>query len=261
MSEDHQNLQPPSSPKPEVNQPETNAGQVTQRPQKQYQRVEPLWKTKATQFLQQLWPWWNTALAKIRSFLPESLSAKLSNTVLTAILAGISVVIIWITSGIFSHKSPQTVNIPQEIFVTETTPLQLVPTEAQPTQEITPPEQLSIQAQPIEEITPPEPQPTPAILTPEQSLIVAIENQVVEESDRVGSGLIESIQANFRNSSLVIRISDNWYKLERSQQQELAEKIQERSKELDFTHIDIIDSQGKLVARNPVVGTEMILFH
>ena len=108
--------------------------------------------------------------------------------------------------------------------------------------------------------------PTP--LTPEETLIAAIKNQVGEislnlkssSSQRSFSEIIESIQANFLNSNLTIKINNNWYGLEKKQQNKLAAEILQRSQELDFTHLEITDLQGKLIARNPVVGTEMIIF-
>ncbi|MFW9265165.1 hypothetical protein RRG12_41785, partial [Nostoc sp. CALU 546] len=107
----------------------------------------------------------------------------------------------------------------------------------------------------------PTPTPTPIIeLTPEQALIAAIENQVAEISDRIASGLIKSIEANFRTSNLTVKISDDWYTLQESQQDKLAAEILQRSQELDFTHLEIIDSQKRLIARNPVVGTEIVIF-
>lgn len=109
----------------------------------------------------------------------------------------------------------------------------------------------------------------PRLLTPEETLIAAIQNQVGEISftskeDKSGhrtfSGIIESIKANFFNSNLTIKINNEWYSLEKSQQDNLAAKILRRSQELDFTHLEITDLQGKLIARNPVVGTQMIIF-
>ncbi|MEM1394149.1 MAG: hypothetical protein AAGG00_12815 [Cyanobacteria bacterium P01_H01_bin.150] len=109
----------------------------------------------------------------------------------------------------------------------------------------------------------------PRLLTPEETLIAAIQNQVGEISftskedksgNRIFSGIIESIKANFLNSNLTIKISNEWYKLEKSQQDNLAAEILQRSQELDFTHLKITDLQGELIARNPVVGTDMIIF-
>ncbi|WP_414620754.1 hypothetical protein [Calothrix sp. CCY 0018] len=109
--------------------------------------------------------------------------------------------------------------------------------------------------------------PTP--LTPEETLIAAIQNQVGEISLNLKDSnskngtfaeIIESIQANFLNSYLTIKINNDWYSLQKKQQDKLAAEILQRSQELDFTHLEITDLQGKLIARNPVVGTEMIIF-
>ena len=113
-----------------------------------------------------------------------------------------------------------------------------------------------------EEIPAQELEPTPEAipLTPEETLIAAIQNQLGNIGDRTFPGIVESIQANFAGGNLTIKISNDWYSLEKKQQNELAAKILQRSQELDFTHLEITDLQGKLIARNPVVGTEIIIF-
>ncbi|MEL6457347.1 MAG: hypothetical protein AAFQ91_03705 [Cyanobacteria bacterium J06621_15] len=109
----------------------------------------------------------------------------------------------------------------------------------------------------------------PRVLTPEETLIAAIQNQVGDISftskedksaNRTFAGIIESIKANFLNSNLTIKINNEWYSLDKSQQDDLAAQILQRSQELDFTHLEITDLQDKLIARNPVVGTNMIIF-
>ncbi len=308
MSQDNQNSQPPFSPRPKANRSEPAADQVTRPPQKPYQRVQPFWKHKiiqilrgtigllettvvkletappATQetpnFLQRLQSWWSAALAKIRFLLPDSLSAKLSDTAMTGIIGGIIVILVSINSsrGDRAIAPTQVANVPPqqaEYPVTIATSIEAVPPSAPPTVEITP-SPVEETTPPTAEITPPlveetppspepEPIPTPTptptiILTPEQKLIAGIENQVAEVSDRFASGLIKSIQANFRSSSLTLKISDDWYTLNQSQQDKLCDKMLQRSKALDFSHLEILDYQDRLVARNPVVGDEMVIF-
>lgn len=129
----------------------------------------------------------------------------------------------------------------------------------------TPPE-LSAPAQPepVEE-TPllqpePEPTPTPVVeLTPEQTLIAAIENRVAEVSNGFADGLIESIQANFEGSSLTVKVGNDWYNFKSSEQDKLATQMLERARELDFSRLEITNTQGKLLARSPVVGKDMII--
>ncbi|MBE8992338.1 hypothetical protein [Nostoc sp. LEGE 12450] len=272
------------------NQSKPTNEQVNQPPQKPYQRVQPFWKAKIIQllrgtigvlegtvekletapppgseekpsFLQQLQLRWGGLLRTIRLFLPSNLSTKLSDTALTGIVTGIAVIIVWTTTTVFTGKPTEIATVPPVEEVPAPTPTITTPPESvvpepqppQPPEEITPPEP--------EPIPTPTPTPTPAIeLTPEQALIAAIENQVAEISDRIASGLIKSIQANFRTSNLTVKISDDWYTLKESQQDKLAAEILQRSQELDFTHLEIIDSQDKLIARNPVVGTEMVIF-
>ncbi|MEH2071943.1 MAG: hypothetical protein V7K47_27965 [Nostoc sp.] len=291
--------------------PKPNEQQVTQPPQKPYQRVQPIWKAKIIQllkgtigvlevtvqkletapppgaeetpsFLQQLQLRWGGLLRTVRLFLPSNLSTKLSDTALTGIITGIAVILVWTTTTIFTNKPTQVATVPpvEEVPIptpTIATPPESAVPEPQPPEKITPSEKITPAPeaqQPPEEITPspepepeviptPTPTPTPTPireLTPEQALIVAIENQVAEISDRITSGLINSIQANFRTSNLTVKISDDWYTLPESQQDKLAADILQRSQQLDFTHLEIIDSRNHLIARNPVVGTEMVIF-
>ena len=284
------------------NQSKPTNEQVTQPPQKPYQRVQPFWKAKIIQllqgtigvlevtvekletapptgteekpgFFQQLQLRWGGLLRTIRLFLPSNLSTKLSDTALTGIVTGIAVIIVWTTATVFTGKPTEIATVPpiEQVPAPTPTPTITTPPESvapepqppQPSEEITP--QPEVQTPPPtpepEPIPTPTPTPTPAIeLTPEQALIAAIENQVAEISDRIASGLIKSIQANFRTSNLTVKISDDWYTLKESQHDKLAAKILQRSQELDFTHLEIIDSQNRLIARNPVVGTEIVIF-
>ncbi|KAF3884873.1 MULTISPECIES: hypothetical protein [Nostocales] len=320
MSQDNPNPQPPSSPEPKGSQSQQRVEQVTQPDI----RVQSAWKSFIIRILRGTIgileatanrleaespagavetrggassQGWGAVLGKIRSFLPENLSTKLSDTALTGIIAGIAVIGFWTTSSLLSGKPTEVATVPptQETPpVTITTPpvaeeVPLTQPEEIPTpqaEEVPPPVTGEVPLTQPEEIptpqaeeTPPPvtgevppqveesplPEPTPTltpeiVLTPEQTLIAAIENQVAEISDRFGSGLIQSIQANFRSSNLTVKISNEWYNLKQSQQDKLAADILQRSKDLDFSHLEIIDSQGRLVARNPVVGTEMIVF-
>jgi len=277
------------------NQSKPTDEQVTQPPQKPYQKVQPFWKAKIIQllrgtigvlettvdkletapppgteetpsFVQQIQLRWGGLLRTIRLFLPSSLSTKLSDTALTGIVTGIAVILVWTTTTVFTGKPTEVATVPpvEEVPVpkpTITTPPESVAPEPQPPEEITPPPEVQTTPPTPEPEPIPTPTPTPIIeLTPEQALIAAIENQVAEISDRIASGLIKSIEANFRTSNLTVKISDDWYTLQESQQDKLAAEILQRSQELDFTHLEIIDSQKRLIARNPVVGTEIVIF-
>ncbi|MBE9005382.1 hypothetical protein IQ259_10080 [Fortiea sp. LEGE XX443] len=293
MSQDNQNSQPPASPEPERNR-------SSQAPYQREQPIwkaaiirilrgtigvlettvvkleaESSGEQETPSVWQQLQLIWSGLLAKIRSLLPTNFSNQLSDKALTGIIAGIAVILVWTTSTVFTSKPTEIAITPpvEEVPIstpTVTTPPESTASEPQPPEEITP------LPEPEPEVTPtptpepeatlpptpePEPVPTPAVeLTPEQILIASIENQVAEISDRFASGLIQSIQANFRTSNLTVKINDDWYTLKESQQDKLASEILQRSQELNFSHLEILDSQDRLIARNPIVGNQIIIF-
>jgi hypothetical protein len=265
----------------------------TQPSQQEYQINQPIWKTtiiqilrgtigvlettvenleteqtltaeKKPNFLQRILSGWDGFLRTFRLFLPSNISNNLSDTVLTGIFAVIAVGIVGTTAFLFTSQPVEVATLPPEEEVTAPIPTVTASPEPIPEPTIIP----EPEPTPTEEPEP-TPTPTPVIeLTPEQALIAAIENQFSDisiplkssETESISSKLIKSIQANFRTSDLNIKISDVWYDLEKSQQDKLAAEILQRSQELDFSHLEIIDSQDKLVARSPVVGNQMVIF-
>ncbi|MBD2692592.1 hypothetical protein [Anabaena catenula] len=229
---------------------------------------------KKPNFLQRILSGWDGFLRTFRLFLPSNISNNLSDTVLTGIFAVITVGIVGTTAFLFTSKPVEVATLPSVEEVPAPIPTVTASPEPIPTTIPEPiPEPTIIpepEPAPTEEPEPePTPTPTPIIeLTPEQALIAAIENQFSEisipltrsASENISSKLIKSIQANFRTSDLTIKISDVWYDLEKSQQDKLAADIFQRSQELDFSHLEIIDFQDKLVARSPVVGNQMLIF-
>ncbi|NTW20883.1 MAG: hypothetical protein HGA42_15360 [Nostocales cyanobacterium W4_Combined_metabat2_030] len=229
-----------------------------------YQKNQPIWKTaiiqvlrgtigvlettvvkletetpndtqKKTNFLSR----WDGFLRTFRLFLPSSISNNVSDMVLTVIFAVIFVVTIGTTGFLLIPKS--------------STQVAIVP--------------------PVEEVN-----ATTPIVTPEQVLLAAIENQFMApgllrklseisvlvkntKDKNLISQLIKPLKANFRTSDLTIKVGDIWYKLAKSEQDKLAAEILQRSQELNFIHLEVVDSQKKIIARSPVVGNEMIIFN
>ena len=106
----------------------------------------------------------------------------------------------------------------------------------------------------LENLPPPEPE-----LTPEQSLITAIQTQVAEITDTYTEGLIISIEPNFLASRLLVTISNDWYQFSPSRQDKLVDDMLERSRSLDFKKLEIRDPQATQIARSPVVGEKMVI--
>ena len=251
-----------------------------------YQKNQPIWKTAIIQVLRgtigvlettvvkletetpkdtsgkkiNVLSRWDGFLRTFRLFLPSSISNNVSDSLLTGIFAVIFLLTIGITISLFIPKSTQVAVVPpvEEVIP----PKPVLEPELKPTPVLEP------EPTPTPVIEP-EPKPTPVLeLTPEASLLVAIENQFSEisvfvknnKNKNIVSQPIKPLVANFRTGDLTLKISDIWYSLEKSQQDKLAADILQRSQELNFTHLKIVDSQEKIIARSPVVGNEMIIF-
>ncbi|MGC1249200.1 MAG: hypothetical protein WA865_23530 [Spirulinaceae cyanobacterium] len=186
--------------------------------------------------------WWDDNLDKIRSLLPTSVSEKLSDWGLTGILVTIVVIMLWTGVALLPQRDVQ---IAQE--------QETLPPLIEAPQELSAPQE----PQPIQELPPPPP-PEPK-LTPEQGLIAAIQKQTAEITNQYAEGLVNSIEADFVGSNLTVKVSDDWYELTPSRQSKLANKMLAKAQKLDFRKLKITNIEGKLLARSPVVGSEMIV--
>lgn len=185
---------------------------------------------------------WNRVLQGVRDRLPAGLNEKLSDWALTGVIS--STLVLFLLTTVLLTNGPNPSPIAQ-----------------------TPPAQTQPKATPTPKISPtPTPQPKtlpappkPLRLTPEQRLIAAIQEQVAEITNQYADGLIRSIQADFLGSRLVVTLGAGWYDLTANKQNQVANEVLERSHRLDFTHIELLDENGDLVARNPIVGSEMVI--
>ena len=218
---------PTEVPKPVVQKPT-----VKQPPQP----TQPKLTDRILPSFSRVQAFWDGILAKVRSLLPATWNEKLSDWGLTGAIATIVVVLLITTAALLPKTPAQVAKAPPNTI------------DAPP--ELKAPEL----PQPVEVEPPPPPE-----LTPEQSLIAGIQNQVTEVTQQYGNGLIESIEANFQGSRLVVKVSNGWYDLKESQQNKLADDILSRSNELDFSKLEITDLNGAVLARSPVVGSNMVI--
>ncbi|USR90969.1 hypothetical protein NEA10_19440 [Phormidium yuhuli AB48] len=121
------------------------------------------------------------------------------------------------------------------------------------------------------------PTPEPRQLTPEQQLVAAVRSQIsdvarpYERCYRSGLNLtqqenctdenrfVKRISANFEADLLRVEITPQWYTLDGPERTQLANGLWTKAQRLDFSHVEIVDDQGILVARSPVVGNDVII--
>lgn len=173
--------------------------------------------------------WWSQILERIRSFLPAGWNESLSDTALTGMVAGIAGVLLFTFVFILPPKShPESVRGPAVALET--------PSGIEGAKELA--------SEP----------------TPEQALIVAIENQVASTLEQYANELIISINPIFPENRAIVQLKEGWYELSDSGQDELANKLLDNARELYFEKIELTDTRGTLLARSPVIGKEAIVF-
>lgn len=95
--------------------------------------------------------------------------------------------------------------------------------------------------------------------TPEQTLVASLETKVANLTKNYPTDLLESIQVDLPQDSLLVNVTDNWYELDESRQNKLANEMLKRSREFGFGKLELKDTLGTLVARNPVIGDRIVI--
>jgi len=96
-------------------------------------------------------------------------------------------------------------------------------------------------------------------LTAEQIAIAKIQNQVSEVANQYGESLLGSVQTNFKRGRLIVALNSGWYELEPSQQEQLVNDLQNRSRSLNFQKLFVADTENHIVARTPVTGEGVVV--
>jgi hypothetical protein len=209
-------------------------------------------------------------LGVVRSFLPGAISQKLPDGILAGAIAAIFLLLLTLPlvlppteEGTTEVAEVATIEEPQlPAIAPEESPLSVeeVSPELSLSEEIAEDELSSSTLVAPEPTEPVEVSPAPAPkLTPEQYLVVAIQNQISDITNQYGGGVIESIEVNFPASLLVVQLSNDWYDLDEAEQDELANQMFQQAQKLDFKKLEAVDPEGVLLAREPVIGSEMII--
>ncbi|MGF1518924.1 MAG: hypothetical protein ACFCVB_14140 [Nodosilinea sp.] len=188
---------------------------------------------------------WKKVLRWVRSQLPPDLQRQLSDGLLTAITLGLLMLLLalWNPLGAGGGERADSEPLPR-ITTAEPTPTDLfVEPIAEPSSEAIAPEAPAAAPEP----------------TPEQSLIADIQNRVSRISRSYGAGLVQSVEVNLPENTLGINVAEVWYGLLTNQQNEVAQDIYAQAQGLNFGNLQLRDPEGVVVARNPVVGPNMIV--
>jgi hypothetical protein len=192
--------------------------------------------------------WWTGILNKIRQLLPRGIGEKIPDWLITGLLTG-SLVTILLVAVISLPKNPAEIaeNIPEISPSSSSKDTEVIET---PAELIAPDVAIPV---PITKAKP--------RLTPEQSLVAAIQEEITDLTTRYPEGIITTVEADFLGSRLVVILGNNWYSLGTAQQDKFASSIFQRSQSLDFRRLEMKDESGILIARSPVIGEQVVIIN
>lgn len=186
---------------------------------------------------------WKKGLRWVRSQLPPDLQRKLSDGMLTAIALGLLMLLLALWNPLGARRGEP-----------------VVASKPQPQITAAEPDGDDLFAAPVPTAEQPAPAPAPVVEpTPEQSLITDIQNRVSSISRSYGAGLIQSVEVNLPANTLGVNVAEAWYGLLGDQQNEIAQDIYAQAQGLKFGTLQLRDPEGVVVARNPVVGPNMVI--
>lgn len=239
------------------------------------QVLKPAW-------VQIVQPLGSQGLNLLRPRLPAPINSRLSDRGLTGLIVGLVLSLWWMITALSPHPAPKQVQAPiptpvvpppvVEMPLSDRSPPPLMEDELAPASEseseaeFAPQPELELgqelepepSAPPLPEVDQATEPATVAFLLPEGK-IMEVQDQVAAITGQYSQDLIESVQANFQASLLMVQLSDRWYHLSPAEQDQLGAEVLQRSNKLDVKQLELRDSQGALVARNPVIGSNIII--
>jgi hypothetical protein len=89
--------------------------------------------------------------------------------------------------------------------------------------------------------------------------LTSIQNQLNETAVTYGEALVDAVRVQPQRQRLTVQVSDSWYGLSATQQDQLANDWFKRSLKLKYSQLDLVDAAGQMLARSPVVGSKMVV--
>lgn len=231
-------------------------------------KLQPLWDKGVVPFWQKVVvPAWNKGLAFLRQKLPANLQ-ELTDRFLTVLVITTAVVIYWFFSSLTSGK-PAVANqppVPTKPVLTRPAPKPIAQrptiTSPRPTATAIKPTTLS-SPKPVAPVAKPSVAPQTAVAPSPASVpatdLAEIQTQLTSAVAGVSDSLVASVKTANENQQLKVSLGTGWSSLSDAEQKAVAQKLWVRSQKLEFSKLELLDSTNTLVARSPVIGSNVIM--
>ncbi len=94
---------------------------------------------------------------------------------------------------------------------------------------------------------------------PEQAFIEAIEAQLSDITSEYPDDMIGALQVDSARDRLIVKLNPVWYLISDERQDSVTDRMWLQAKANHFTRLELQDTEGNSIARNPVVGKHMII--
>ncbi len=167
---------------------------------------------------------WTATIQQLRRILPASVR-QLSDPILTALVIALVTIAIWfIDSFALPGFDPSVATVP-------TTPV------------TAPPNSLASAPQ----------------ISPEQAFVDAIQTQLTDITSQYPDKIVQTLQVDLARDRLIVQLDPVWYTLDADRQNNIVDRMWNQAKTNNFSKLELQDTQGRSIARSPVVGREMII--
>jgi hypothetical protein len=104
------------------------------------------------------------------------------------------------------------------------------------------------------------PAPKPVVkLTPNQKLLAKLQATTAPYGQPDDDNLAQAVRPNKTTKTLEVTLTPGWSKLSSTQQDKLASDLFSQAQTLRFKTLELTDAQNTLLARSPIVGSDMVI--
>jgi hypothetical protein len=190
---------------------------------------------KVLAVLTAIWSVWLWLVRGVRRLLPQPWRDRLPGFVVGTGMAGLLVFTVWI-STLLTGGTPDTVAVlPTPSADRSESPVAIAPSESGDSSNL-----------PLAGTEPATPEPDLA-------------TQLTDILEPFADDLFVSVGTTHHKSTLVVELSDTWYSLMGDRQTALAEAVWKQTQRLPFTHLELRNGKGDVIARSPAVGNAMVI--
>ncbi len=98
-----------------------------------------------------------------------------------------------------------------------------------------------------------------AAVSPEEALISAVRSQLSTLASQYPAGLISNLELDNERQLATVTLGNLWASLPGEQQQQVAQSLWQQARTYQMAKVEIRSNTGNLLARSPVVGSDMVV--